>query len=113
VWLRYEEYTQVIPRPYWVHNLEHGAVVFLYRTGAPAATVQTLTTAYRDLPDDPACGHKRAVLVPDPALDVDWAVVAADWMLEGATLDPAAVRAFALAHRNHGPEQVCDQGTRP
>src|SRR6185436_3007275 len=74
VWLRYQEYTQSLPRPYWVHNLEHGAVVFLYRPSASAATVQALTDAYRTLPDDPACGHKRAVLVPDPGLGREWAV---------------------------------------
>src|SRR6185295_7796335 len=32
VWLRYQEYSEPMARGYWVHNLEHGAIVVLYRT---------------------------------------------------------------------------------
>src|SRR5260370_23441538 len=47
VWARYEEHAGVIARPYWVHNLEHGAIVLLYRPDAPAATIAALRDAYR------------------------------------------------------------------
>jgi uncharacterized protein DUF3105 len=113
VWLRWAEYGQVIPRGYWVHNVEHGGIIFLYRPDAPADVIRQLTDAYHALPDDPLCGHKRAVLVPDPLLPRLTAVVAADWVLAADTVDAAAVRAFAVARRGHGPEQLCDQGSRP
>src|SRR5262245_31883099 len=47
VWLRYEEFSTALPRPYWVHNLEHGGVIFLYRPDAPAAVVSALRDVYR------------------------------------------------------------------
>ncbi len=112
-WLRYAEYTQVIPRGYWVHNLEHGAVVVLYRPDAPADVIRQITDAFRSIPNDPLCGHRRAVLVPDPLLPRQTAVVAADFVLTGDPVDAAAVRDFAVARRNHAPEQICDQGSRP
>ena len=113
VWLRWAEYSQVIPRGYWVHNLEHGGIIVLYRPDAPAEVIRQITDAYRAIPDDPLCGHKRAALVPDPQLPRLTAVVAADYALPGDTVDAAAVRAFAVARRGHGPEQLCDQGSRP
>ena len=65
VWARYEEHAAPVARGYWVHNLEHGGIVFLYKPGTPAATVEALRAAYRALPNDPACGHKRALLAAD------------------------------------------------
>ena len=41
------------------------------------------------------------------------AVVAADWLLDGETVDAQAIRNFALQHRNHAPEDICEGGTRP
>src|SRR5262245_8086029 len=46
VWARYQEHNTVVARGYWVHNLEHGGVVFLYRPSAPAASVTALRDAY-------------------------------------------------------------------
>lgn len=113
VWLRYAEYAQAMPRGYWVHNLEHGAIVVLYRPDAPAAVIGQITDAFRSIPNDPQCGHRRALLTPDPLLPRLTAVVAADFVLSSDTVDAQAVRDFATARRGHGPEQVCEPGTRP
>ena len=113
VWLRYQEYTVAIARGYWVHNLEHGGIVFLYRPDAPAASVSALRDTFRGLPDDPQCGHPRALLTPDPLMPRPVAVVAADWLLEGETLETQTVRDFVSQHRNHAPENICNDGDRP
>jgi hypothetical protein len=113
VWLRYQEYTQPMARGYWVHNLEHGGIVVLYRPDASADVVRQVTEAFRSIPADPSCGHQRAVLTPDPLLTRLVAVVAADYVLLGDSVDAQAVREFSVARRGHGPEQLCDQGTRP
>jgi len=113
VWLRYQEYTTTQARGYWVHNLEHGAIVFLYRPDAPAASVSALRDTFRGLPDDPQCGHPRALLTPDPLMPRPVAVVAADWFLEGDTLQTQTVRDFVSQHRNHAPENICTDGERP
>lgn len=113
VWLRYQSYTSAMARPYWVHNLEHGAIVLLHRPDAPPAVVSALGDAFRSLPADPECGHPRALLTPDPLLARAVTAVAADFVLEGDCVSGDAIRRFTTTHRNHGPEDICDSGTRP
>ena len=113
VWLRYQEYAQPMARGYWVHNLEHGAIVVLYRPDASADVIRQITEAFRSIPVDASCGHQRALLTPDPLLPRLTAVVAADFVLLGDSVDAQGIRAFAVARRGRGPEQVCDQGQRP
>jgi hypothetical protein len=112
VWGRYREHAAALPRGYWVHNLEHGAIVLLYRPDAPAAAVAELRQALAGLPNDPACGHKRALLTPDPLLPrAQVAAVAAHRALIADRLDPAWVRAFTDSFRGMGPEGVCADGS--
>jgi hypothetical protein len=113
VWARYQEHASVVARPYWVHNLEHGAIVFAYRPDAPAATVSALRSVFQGLPNDSACGHRRALMVPDPLLPRMTAVVAADFVVSSDCVSASLVHDFAIQRRGHGPEQVCDDGTRP
>lgn len=113
VWARYQSYTTAVARPYWVHNLEHGAIVLLHRPDASPALVSALVDALRSLPADPACGHARALLTPDPLLARPVTAVAADFVLEGDCVSADAIRRFTAAHRNHAPEDICDSGTRP
>jgi uncharacterized protein DUF3105 len=112
VWARFEEFTPALPRGYWVHNLEHGAIVFLYRPDTPAATVDALRSVYRGLPPDPTCGNLLALMTPDPELPKPIAAVAADWVLTAEGVDAPTIQAFVTAHRNRGPERVCAPGTR-
>jgi hypothetical protein len=113
VWARYQEHAAVVARPYWVHNLEHGAIVLLYRPDAGSGTIAALRDAYQALPPDPACGHKRALMTADPLLPRPVATVAADWMLLADAVDHAAILQFASARRGRAPENVCQDGTRP
>lgn len=107
-WAEYRIHAQPLARGHWIHNVEHGAVVFLFRSGAPQAAVDTLRQAYDELPDDLACGHKRALLTEDPLLDSNVAVVAADVVLEGDSLAKEDMLALAKACRNRAPESVCE-----
>jgi hypothetical protein len=113
VWARYQEHTSAVARPYWVHDLEHGAIVFAYRPDAPAAVVSALRDAYRALPNDPACGHRRALLTPDPQLPRAIAVVAADFVVSADCVNAGLIRDFATGRRGLGPEQICQDGSRP
>jgi hypothetical protein len=113
VWARWELFTTTLARGYWVHNVEHGGVVLLHRPDAPASVITALHDAYRSLPADPACGHTRALLTPDPLLDRQVAVVAADAVLRGDCVDAAAIRQFTSARRGRGPEDICAPGPRP
>ena len=110
IWAAYQVFTAVVPRGYWVHNLEHGAIVLVYRPDAPAEVVAALKDAYEAIPDDPEGGHKRALLTADPLLDDLVAASVANFTLEGGCVDRAAILAFVAAHRNHAPEDICSPG---
>jgi hypothetical protein len=94
-----------------VHDIEHGAIVLLYRPDAPASVVAELRQAYNALPNDPACGNKRALMTPDPLLPQPVAAVAALKVMMADRLDPSWVRAFTDSYRGQGPEAICQDGT--
>ena len=54
-----------------------------------------------------------ALLTPDAEMPRPVAVVAANWRLDADGVDPEAIRAFVLAHRDQAPETICGGGTRP
>jgi hypothetical protein len=133
-WAHWRSYTETIPRGHWVHNLEHGAVVFLYHPDAGTELVQALTRIYDAIPDDPTCdlppnNIKRVLLTPDPLLDAPWAVTVAgrepDPPLEDGGLgfgfsikanciaDAGFLVQFAVEHRNMSAEPICDDGQVP
>lgn len=113
VWARYAEYSAPLARGYWVHNLEHGAVVFLYRPDTASATVDALRGVYRSLPPDPECGIPRALFTPDPLMTRPIAVVAWDFVLDSDIVEPSAILDFVQSHRGNGREDICEGGTRP
>lgn len=111
IWARYEAYSNEVPEGYWVHNLEHGAVVFLYRDNASATVQSELQDVYDSLNDDNICGHTRALLTANSHLQAEFAVVAWDHVLVANCVDQEAIFDFVKNFRNHGPENVCAQGS--
>jgi hypothetical protein len=110
-WATYAAHADVVPRGYWVHNLEHGAIVLLHRPDAPTAVVDAVQAAYAAIPDDPECGHKRALLTPDPLLGPAFTAVAWNYVMEcTGVVDVQSVLDFTAQHRNHGGEDICAQG---
>ena len=129
VWARWQKFTEVIPRGYWVHNLEHGGVVFLYRPDAPQSIKDALARVYDAIPLEQDCvdqgfPHNRCVLTSDPLLDVAWAVtvegpeteycVGFGYRIKSDCIaDEQALVDFALQYRNHAAEPFCDEGFYP
>lgn len=126
VWGAYKTYTSAIPEGFWVHDLEHGAVVLTYNcavgqggasecAGEVAAAQQMIDS----LPQDPACVElaenvlRRVVMTPDPKLDVRFAASAWGWTLRANCFDATVFRAFAMAHYDMGPESFCNDGEDP
>jgi uncharacterized protein DUF3105 len=117
-WAAFESYSFPVPRGFWVHDLEHGAIVFSYSCDASSegcaqevAQVQALIDA---LPADPACSAgtpRRVVLTPDPLLDVRWGVSAWGFTLRADCVDQPRFEQFYLNHVGRGPEDLCNPGT--
>ncbi len=127
IWARWQIHTDPLARGYWVHNLEHGGVIFLYRPDAPQDLIDALIRVYNAIPNDDPCEHRLAVLTADPLLDVPWAVT-----VSGPEIDPEggdlgvgyvikadcieseqALVDFAVQYRNHSVENICDEGFIP
>ena len=132
-----------LPRGYWVHNLEHGGVVFVYNPNlASQSVIDALVRVHNAVPLMPGsvfpacCGgigtgcvnHRRVVLTADPLLDTAWAVTASGseeqgycvgfgYYIKGDCIqgagDEQALVDFAVQHRGMGPEPYCDEGFYP
>jgi hypothetical protein len=119
VWAAYQAYTTPVPRPYYVHNLEHGAIVLLYRcedAGGCPDIARALQQVSDSLPDDPLCTQLgegvrvRTVIAPDLQLDVPIAAAAWDWTYRAQCLDLPSLKAFARQHYGQGREPLCNNG---
>jgi hypothetical protein len=113
-WAAYRTYTTPVPRGFYVHDLEHGAVVILYN--CPSGCAQELSdiqTYLNSRTADPLCTASvkhRIVVAPDPAIPTKFAAAAWGFALTGDCLDIAALGAFVDAHYAHGDEDVCADG---
>lgn len=118
VWAAFKSYTFPVPRGFWVHDLEHGAIVFSYNCCASSAgcaeEVARVQALIDSLPEDPSCSapvRSRVVLTPDPLLDVRWGVSAWGFALRSSCVDEQLFRQFYQEHYAHGPEDLCVDGS--
>ena len=116
-WAMYGAYTAPIPPPYWVHDLEHGAIVLLYKcAGDCPDTVKALRQVRDALPDDPLCTSRgegvrvRVVIAPAPTLDVPVAAAAWSWTYKAQCVDVPSLQAFVKDHYGQGEEATCGNG---
>ena len=119
IWAAFQTYASPVPRPYYVHDLEHGAVVFVYKCTADDGcpdVVRALQQASDALPSDPICDPSsgvrvRTIVTPDPLLDVPVAATAWGWVYKADCVDVPTLTQFAKDHYGQGPEQICSNGT--
>ena len=115
IWAAFANYAMPVPHEMYVHDLEHGAVVFTYRCadGCPDV-VSALEGVIAAFPADPLCSgegtNARTVLTPDPALDVPIAASAWGATYTATCLDVASLTSFAAAVYGKGPEVLCAPG---
>lgn len=92
---------------YWVHNLEHGAIVLLYNcpNGCPDL-IREIHGLYSDLPGGGKSSVREPRLLVIPYADMDHriAVVAWDHLLELDAFDSARIIAFYNQYIDRGPE---------
>jgi len=97
---------QVLPG-YWVHNLEHGAVILLYNCAEPCPDlVDQLKDLHASLPPgrNARGAVARMLAIPYPDMDHKIAVVAWGRLLELDDFDAHQIRMFYDAYIDRGPE---------
>jgi Protein of unknown function (DUF3105) len=103
----------------WIHNLEHGALVLLYKCGGDASTdpcsasgQQALGGLVANFPNSPICNTPPGTLSPVIARfdDMQFPYAALVWgeVLPLQTLDLEQVKLFFLQHAEQlNPEKLC------
>ncbi len=107
--VEYGVYEQIVPAPYWVHNLEHGAIVLLYRCPDQQEScpdiLRELQSLYERTPPG-KYGQAKLVVTQYPDLETSYAVLAWNRLLELDELDEDKVLEFYRAWVDKGPEDV-------
>ena len=104
---------EVVEPQGWVHNLEHGALVVLYRDGIDPATERQLQGLVSSLPTSPVCQLRSGIVGPVIArfdqMNHPFAAIVWDRVLYLDTLDVGAISEFFLANAEHEgtPEIQC------
>ena len=105
-WADWEIYDEPLPPEVFVHNLEHGGIVLLYRCATPCPRlVDQLRDLYRTFPRAKN-GKVKMVVAPDPKIKPVIAIMAWTWIDELQKFDAERLRKFYIAHVDRGPEDV-------
>lgn len=104
---------------HWVHNLEHGGVVFLYQPGdcvsaEPDSAGDTSSGAPNDCAAEASAleavlgsgSDQRWVITPSADLPTAWAAVSWGHRMLMGCFDLGALQQFFQAHVGHGPEDA-------
>lgn len=96
-----------LPEETWIHNMEHGGVVFLYNCpgGCPDLTTK-LEALLKDRSVFSKYGYAKFIVIPYTKIPNKLTVVAWNYYLPLADYDDAAVRKFIKEHQDNGPEDV-------
>jgi hypothetical protein len=110
-WADFREFSAPVPRGYWVHSLEHRAVVIVYSCTDCEDEVEAARAWIETLPEDPLCAQhnraRRVILTPDPLLDVRWGAAAWGFTLRSDCFEPEVFTDFVTAYSAQGPENIC------
>ncbi len=99
-WATWGAHAEPVPDELWVHNLEHGGVVYLYHCPDGCdAEVAELTALVDRL-------GIFALVTPYDALPTRFAAVAWEWRYTADCFDIDALEAFYTSRRDQAPESV-------
>jgi len=105
-WGNWGEYTldDPLPRGNWVHNMEHGGVVFSYRCPEGCdAELEVLRATMASF----AGGNERIILTPDDELEGSrFAATSWTWAYSFDSPVQAELECFVMQHFNNAPEDV-------
>jgi len=114
IWAAFKTYDAAVPRGFYVHDLEHGAIVITYNCNPSCdAELAQLATFLDTLPADPLCVaplKSRIVVTPDPHLDVRFAASAWGFSLRSNCFDLTPLGTFISDHYAMASENSCFDG---
>ncbi len=121
VWAEFRAFDVPVPHEMLVHNLEHGAIVMLYRCEEACpeipAAYEAAAVAFGP---DPLCvmsptnaERSRIVVAPDASLAEPIGLSAWRATYSATCIDPPSLLAFIEEHYDQGTEKVCAQGKDP
>ena len=116
VWATWGVHANPVPRPYYVHNMEHGGVVLLYKCtdAASCTSAETFLKSVMDaIKTDTNCApptRVRIVITRDDAIPTPFAASAWGWTYVSDCPDSPSLLDFVRTHYAHGPEDTCADG---
>jgi hypothetical protein len=118
VWAARGKYTTPVPRPMYVHDLEHGWIVLSYRCKDDCPDVVAALEKAFDTADDTYCvahgdANARVILTPDPLLNTPIAASAWGATYTATCIDPASIADFIAKRIGRGTEMICGGGQLP
>lgn len=90
---------------FWVHSLEHGYIVLLYKPPVPPDRLAEFDRMVKEFPKS-KYGNIKLLIVSYPGMPHPYAVMAWDWRLEVDSFDRATVLRFYKEHVDHGREDI-------
>jgi len=100
-WSEWGVHTEAVADENWVHNLEHGGVVYLYDCGDGCAKQVKELAEFVE-------GRDRALLTPYADLPTKFGVVSWGHRLLSDCYDAKAFAAFYRKHVDNAPESLAD-----
>lgn len=99
-WARWGVHATPVPDELWVHNLEHGGIVYLYDCpdGCDAEVAELAALVERQ--------GIHALLTPYDGLGTRFAAVAWEWRYTADCFDIDALEAFYTSRRDSAPESI-------
>ena len=104
-WASWGEQDDLDPR-FWVHNLEHGGIVFLHDCPDGCAEIVDASRAFAGGRAADDGGDFRWILTSYSGMNHALAVVAWEWIYEADCWSTEEVQAFVEAHYRQAPEDV-------
>ncbi len=100
-WSEWGVHAEAVGDEHWVHNLEHGGIVYLYNCEKDCTgQVNEIAQFVKD--------HDRSLLTPYASLPTKYGVVAWGHRLLSDCYDADAFASFYRKHFDHGPESLAD-----
>ena len=107
VWSRYGVFDEPVNPGYWVHNLEHGAIVLLYTCTDDCEQVRSdINRVYASLPDG-AFGEVKLLATPyEGDFGSRFMLIAWNWQEPFDEFDTGRIERFYREFLDRGPERA-------